>query len=120
MSRFTLEVVPEGGATRDEERACLDACHEIRRVVFVEEQRVDAALEWDELDELGEHYLARRAEDGVALGTARFRVVEGKGKAERVAVHAVARKTGVGRFLMEVLAERARASTRAASTPRSS
>ena len=42
------------------------------------------------------------------MGTARLRIVDGEAKAERVAVHAHTRKTGVGRALMEAVAARAR------------
>ena len=109
MTRCTLEHIPVGGADDAEHRACLEACHALRRVVFVDEQRVDASLEWDDLDALAEHFLARRTGDALPLGTARLRVVAGRAKAERVAVRADARKTGVGRALMEALEVRARA-----------
>jgi ElaA protein len=109
MSRFRLDHLATGGAETEEARAVLEDCHALRRLVFVEEQRVEAALEWDELDALAEHFLARRTEDGVAVGTARLRVVAGRAKAERVAVRADARQSGVGRFLMRALEERARA-----------
>lgn len=109
MSRFRLDHLPIGGAEAEDGLAVLEACHALRRLVFVEEQGVETALEWDDLDPLAEHFLARRAEDGVAVGTARLRVVAGRAKAERVAVHAEARRSGVGRFLMRALEERARA-----------
>lgn len=109
MSRFRLEHVPIGGPRVAEHRAVLEACHALRRLVFVEEQRVEAALEWDELDALAEHFLARRREDGAAVGTARLRVVDGSAKAERVAVRPEARQSGIGRLLMKALEERARA-----------
>lgn len=109
MSGFTLEHIPVGGADEAEHRARLEACHSLRRVVFVDEQRVDARLEWDDLDALAEHFLARRSRDALPLGTARLRIVAGRAKAERVAVRADARKTGVGRALMEALEIRARA-----------
>lgn len=109
MTRVTLEHIPVGGADATEHRARLEACHTLRRVVFVDEQHVDADLEWDALDPLAEHFLARRTEDALPLGTARLRVVAGRAKAERVAVRADTRKTGVGRALMEALEGRARA-----------
>lgn len=109
MKRFRVEHIPAGGADVAEHRPVLEACHVLRRRVFVEEQRVEAALEWDDLDALSEHFLARRVEDGAAVGTARLRVVAGQAKAERVAVRAEVRQTGVGRILMGALEERARA-----------
>lgn len=108
MSRFRLDHLPVGGAGTQEARVVLKACHALRRLVFVDEQRVEAALEWDDLDALAEHFLARRAEDGLAVGTARLRVEAGRAKAERVAVRAEARQSGIGRFLMRALEERAR------------
>lgn len=109
MSRVRIEHIPLGGAGTDDYRDALEACHALRRRVFVEEQRVDATLEWDDLDALAEHFLARRSDDDLPLGTARLRVLAGRAKAERVAVHAESRKRGVGRLLMEALEERARA-----------
>lgn len=92
---------------RATERAALLAiAHEIRRVVFVEEQRVAPDLEWDGLDDEAEHFVVF-APDGAPLGTARLRVVDGVGKAERVAVHAHARGRGAGRRLMAAIEARA-------------
>jgi len=75
---------------------------EIRRRVFVEEQRVAPDEEWDAHDEAGSgtlHFVARDGER--ALGCARLRSVEGAGKIERVAVLGEARERGLGRALME-------------------
>ncbi len=96
-----------GAPNRVSERESLLAvAHEIRRVVFVEEQRIDAALEWDSLDDDAEHFVVFAA-TGEALGTARLRVVDGVAKAERVAVHAHARGSGAGRVLMQAIEARA-------------
>ena len=73
----------------------------------VVEQQVSKALEWDGLDDAAEHFLARRADDERPVGTARFRVVDGEGKAERVAVLGETRQGGVGRAVMEALEARA-------------
>lgn len=104
-----LEHVPAGAAKERAHRATMAACHDLRRRVFVDEQGVDEALEWDGLDERAEHFLARSEPDGAPLGTARMRVVEGDAKAERVAVLPRDRSSGVGRALMEALEDRARA-----------
>lgn len=108
MTRFRIEHVPEGGAASAAFRVQIAACHALRNRVFVDEQRVAAAREWDGLDARAEHFLARRVDDGEALGTARLRVSEGRARAERVAVHAAARRSGVGRVLMEAVTARAR------------
>lgn len=85
----------------------LDACRRIRREVFIDEQGVTEEEEWDGLDESCVHFLAHAPDP---LGTARLLVpIEGPAKAQRVAVLARARKTGVGAALMRALeAEAAR------------
>ena len=90
--------------------AALEQCHALRFAVFVEEQHVPARLEWDGLDEEAEHFLVHDANTRPPrpLGTARFRVVAGVGKAERVAVLETARGRGLGRRLMDAIAARAR------------
>lgn len=108
MSRVAIEHIPFGASSSAACAPILAACHAVRRIVFVGEQQVEAALEWDDLDELAEHFLARREDDGTPVGTARLRIAGGHAKAERVAVHATARKRGVGRLLMAALADRAR------------
>lgn len=77
----------------------LDACRAIRHAVFVVEQHVPEAEEWDDLDAQSIHLLAR-AGDGTALGTARLIPRGETGKITRVAVLAEARGTGTGAALM--------------------
>ncbi len=99
----------------------LEACRAIRRSVFIDEQGVPEALEWDGLDRQARHFLVldpaighdattRRAATAtpIPLGTARMRIVGGHAKAERVAVQQAARKHGVGRLLMLALEAHAR------------
>ena len=109
MTRIRIEHVPEGPADDDRHGDTMRAIHDLRHRVFVEEQSVSEALEWDGLDELAEHFLALRVDDGRSVGTARLRVVEGQAKAERVAVCADERESGIGRVLMAALEVRARA-----------
>jgi predicted GNAT family N-acyltransferase len=83
------------------------ACHELRRQVFVDEQGVAAAEEWDGLDDACRHFLAL---DPEPVGTARLRLgPDGRAKAQRVAVLAAWRGRGVGRALMTALEQAARA-----------
>ncbi|WP_253444058.1 GNAT family N-acetyltransferase [Halomonas sp. Y3] len=76
---------------------------EIRRVVFLEEQRVPLEEEWDGRDPECRHFLALL--DGRAVGTARLLPDAHIG---RVAVLAEARGTGVGAALMRASIETAR------------
>lgn len=75
---------------------------EIRRVVFLEEQRVPLEEEWDGRDPECRHFLALL--DGRAVGTARLLPDAHIG---RVAVLAEARGTGVGAALMRASIETA-------------
>lgn len=71
----------------------------IRRQVFVREQQVPEALEWDGLDSEALHLLAEDA-DGAAIGTARLL---SSGQIGRMAVLAEHRRQGVGRALLREL-----------------
>ena len=73
---------------------------DIRRRVFVEEQRVPLQLEWDGLDETAEHVLAR--ERGIASGCARL--LPG-GKIGRMAVLPEARGRGIGHRMLRAILE---------------
>ena len=80
---------------------------EIRRIrveVFVEEQGVPEELELDDRDAACTHVLAFD-DAGAAVGTGRIDV---DGKIGRVAVTRVARRTGVGLAMMELLHQVAR------------
>jgi predicted GNAT family N-acyltransferase len=69
----------------------------IRRSVFIEEQGVPEALEWDGLDEAAIHFLATDAGQR-PIGCARL--LEG-GRVGRMAVLKSWRQQGVGRALLE-------------------
>lgn len=75
----------------------------LRRAVFIEEQGVPEALEWDGLDEGAQHFLAENAE-GEAIATARML---SDGHIGRVAVLRDWRGRGVGTGLMAYLIEAA-------------
>lgn len=76
---------------------------EIRRLVFIEEQRVPQEEEWDGRDDACVHFLALR--DGVPVGTVRLLPDAHIG---RVAVLAEARGLGIGAALMRAAIEAAR------------
>jgi predicted GNAT family N-acyltransferase len=71
----------------------------VRRVVFIDEQNVPAALEWDGADEHASHVLAI-ALDGEAVGTAR---IKGDGRIGRMAVVKAWRGRGVGSSMLAAL-----------------
>lgn len=85
----------------------LSICLALRRAVFVDEQGVDPALDADGLDHDATQLLAWA--NGVPIGTARLRVVDGAAKAERVAVLDDFRGHGVGLKLMNAVEANARA-----------
>jgi|SRR5690606_9801180 predicted GNAT family N-acyltransferase len=76
------------------------AIRAIRFAVFVDEQRVPASLEMDERDPHCRHVLAFVGDEPVATG--RLDIAR-RGKIGRVAVLAAARRSGVGRAVMERL-----------------
>lgn len=79
------------------------AIRRIREAVFVHEQQVPAALEWDGLDPQCVHALAETA-TGRVVGTGRLHP---SGKVGRMAVEAGWRGRGVGATLLERLIEAA-------------
>lgn len=81
-----------------------EAASLIRRVVFIDEQRVPQEEEWDGSDADCLHFLAML--NGKPVGTARLLP---DGHIGRVAVLSSARGTGIGYQLMEATIEAARA-----------
>lgn len=72
----------------------------VRRAVFQTEQGVDAAIDFDGLDETAQHIIVSDHE--TPIGTARIRYLsEQLAKIERVAVLSTYRKKGVGRHIMQ-------------------
>lgn len=94
--RFVVEAVDYAAALPD--------LRSVRETVFVQEQSVPLELEWDELDPLCHHVLARD-DAGTPIGTGRLTP---KQKIGRMAVLASWRGQGVGDALLRALLERAR------------
>ncbi|PCR90848.1 GNAT family N-acetyltransferase [Natrinema ejinorense] len=92
-----------------ESEADREAAFAVRREVFVEEQGVDEALEYDDHDSEATHLVA--VDDDEAIGAARLRrLTDGAGdvgKVERVAVRRSRRGEGVGQALMDAVETRA-------------
>lgn len=91
-----------------EETTDLETCRAIRRAVFIVEQNVPEAEEWDGRDGEAIHLLARDAA-GAAIGTARILIEGQTGKIGRVAVLQAARGTGAGAALIRAALARLRA-----------
>ncbi|WP_323033133.1 GNAT family N-acetyltransferase [Paracoccus sp. (in: a-proteobacteria)] len=77
----------------------LATCRAIRREVFIIEQSVPEAEEWDGRDGTAIHLLARD-KGGRPIGTARILIEGATGKIGRVAVLKPARGTGAGAALI--------------------
>lgn len=82
-------------------RAGLAECRRIRHRVFVEEQGIPEALEFDDLDRASWHALATVG--GRAVATARMVVQERVGHIGRVAVLPAYRRRGLGRLVTGAL-----------------
>ncbi|MHB1092487.1 GNAT family N-acetyltransferase [Thiobacillus sp.] len=76
----------------------------VRRAVFIDEQGVPEALEWDQYDAVSMHWLAL-ARDGSPIGCARLLP---DGHLGRMAVLPVWRRRGVGRALLDAVLHAAR------------
>ena len=83
-----------------------EACCDIRKTVFVEEQAVPLELEMDEYDETATHFLLRDGD--TPLATARLLDKHGLAKIGRVAVLQEARGRGLGLLLMRAVLDEAR------------
>lgn len=79
----------------------LDTIFDIREKVFVIEQEVDPAEEYDEFEESSTHFLAKL--DKQPAGTARWRFTDKGIKLERFAVLKTMRGKGVGQALVRAV-----------------
>ncbi|MBO9128621.1 GNAT family N-acetyltransferase [Bacillus sp. 165] len=73
----------------------------VRKQVFVDEQKVSAAEEYDEHDPTATHVVLY--DNGVPVGAGRMRELDGYGKMERICVLSSHRKCGAGRLIMDAL-----------------
>ncbi|WP_224816754.1 GNAT family N-acetyltransferase [Hasllibacter sp. MH4015] len=92
---------------RAEDDAARQACFDIRRAVFIEEQRIPEGEEWDAHDATCIHYLAEDATGPV--GTARLIAKGQRAKIGRVAVMPSHRGTGLGAQIMQAVMDDAKA-----------
>lgn len=87
----------------------LQTAFEIRKTVFVVEQKVPLEDEFDAFDhihDLCDHILVHY--DNQAVGTGRLRVVDGIGKLERICILPNYRKYGLGKQIIDKLEELAK------------
>lgn len=80
-----------------------EAIRRVRDTVFIGEQGVDPAIEWDESDDTAQHFLILR--DGEAVATGRLAT---NGKIGRMAVLQGERGSGLGLRLLERICSHAR------------
>lgn len=86
-----------------------EAAGEVRTRVFVQEQRIPQELEWDDADATAVHAVAFNRL-GQPLATGRLlQDANGVARIGRMAVERVVRGTQIGRSILEILAEAARA-----------
>lgn len=83
----------------DERPDLAEKANQIRQKVFVEEQKVDPKLEYDEYESIATHYLL--TVDDKAVATARWRVTPKGVKLERFATLNSYRNQGLGAILLE-------------------
>ncbi len=81
--------------------AALNRVFSIRKLVFVQEQRVPEEEEYDEFERTSRHFLARLGEE--PCGTARWRITDKGVKMERFAVLAAFRGQAVGSALVRAV-----------------
>lgn len=81
----------------------LDIIFDIREKVFVLEQEVDPAEEYDEFENSSTHFLAKI--DDAPAGTARWRYTDKGVKLERFAVLKEKRGKGVGQALVKAVVD---------------
>lgn len=93
-------------ATRVTTQKQLEDAFRIRREVFVEEQGVPLADEFDEHEATADHILVYF--EGQPVGTGRLRVVDGQAKLERICLLPPYRKYGLGKLIIETLEQLAR------------
>lgn len=84
-----------------------DAARQLRNEVFVNEQGIDPALEWDAADEVALHAVLRNRM-GLAVATGRLlQTAPGVARIGRMAVHRMVRGAHLGRQLMQALLQAA-------------
>jgi predicted GNAT family N-acyltransferase len=79
---------------------------DVRKKVFVEEQKVPVEEEIDQYEDSAAHFILYQS--GEPAGAGRFRIVDGLGKVERICVLAKQRGTGAGKAIMNKIEQHAK------------
>ncbi|MED4533596.1 GNAT family N-acetyltransferase [Metabacillus fastidiosus] len=79
----------------------LEDAFNIRKIVFVEEQKVPVEEEIDQFENEADHLILYDGEK--PIGAARFRIVDGYGKLERICILKEYRNKGAGSLIMDHL-----------------
>jgi len=99
MNDFTCKLVTSGTELR--------SAFEVRRLVFVQEQGVAEAIEYDGLDDKAVHIIARDGD--IVVGTARVRFpTPNQAKIERMAVLEPFRRKGIGSAILSFVKQELR------------
>lgn len=83
------------------DQAIIDRAHNIRRAVFIDEQKISEHEEWDGLDEGAIHFIA--VNDGLDVGTGRLSCRDGIARLQRIAVLKENRGHNVGYDLVAAM-----------------
>lgn len=84
----------------------LEDAYKVRKIVFVEEQKVPVELEIDEFEEAAAHFVLYDNDEPIGAG--RFRIIDNIGKVERICVNKEKRKSGGGRIIIEKIEQYAK------------
>jgi len=82
----------------------LQDAYYVRKIVFVDEQKVPIEEEIDQFELESTHFVVYNDENK-PIGAGRFRLIDGYGKIERICILPSYRKSGIGKLLMERIIE---------------
>ena len=86
------------------DKKTLEDAFKVRKVVFVDEQKVPPEEEIDQYEDEATHFLLLD-DQGSPSGAGRFRILDGIGKVERICVLADKREKGAGAAIMGKIEE---------------
>jgi len=78
-------------------------CYELRKIVFIEEQKVPIERHMDEYDEFSIHFIVY--DKNIPIGAARTRLADNCAKLERICILSANRGHNIGRQLIQKIEE---------------